>query len=102
MQINEDFFSGLDNFLEGFMGKASKKNAQSQQSSTWGWSDQKNFSHGWFVGFLQGACHTYFMQTFDREPDVEEEAKLIDVVRKQRFKIKEMMDREFDLAIIEK
>ena len=32
MQINEDFFSGLDNFLEGFMGKASKKNAQSQQS----------------------------------------------------------------------
>ena len=42
------------------------------------------------------------MQTFEREPDAEEEAKLIDVVRKQRFKIKEMMDREFDLSIIEK
>ena len=102
MQINEDFFSGLDNFLDEFMYKASKKNAQSQQSSTWGWSNQKNFSHGWFVGFLQGASHTYFLQTFDREPDAQEEAKLIEIVRKQRFKIKEMIDREFDLAIIKK
>ena len=102
MSIDENFFSKMEKFVDGLVTKAQLEKASSEQSSSWGWTDQKNFSHGWFVGFLEGVCYTHFAETFDREPNVEEDARLVEMIRKQRFKIKDMIEREFDLSILQK
>lgn len=101
MPVDEEFFSRIESFVNGLMTKSQLQKASAEQSSCWGWTDQKNFSHGWLVGFLEGVCYTHFAETFDREPDIDEDAKLVDLIRKQRHKIKEMIEREFDLAIIQ-
>jgi hypothetical protein len=53
------------------------------------------------VGFLEGMCLIHFINTFNRKPNEEEESEMVVLVRKYCYKIKEMVDRKFELTIIQ-
>lgn len=100
--MDEDFVIGLEKFLDGFVNKTSLQKALSMPSLLWGWTDKKNFSHGWLIGFLEGISFVHFIDEYHRMPDVEEEERLLKIVQKYSHKINEMIQREFELSIIEK
>jgi hypothetical protein len=91
----------LTKLIEVFVTNSSLAKATSEHSYIWGWDDQKNFSYGWFVGFLEGICIVDFINTFNRKPNVDEEFEIVTLVRKYCYKIKELVDRKFELAIIQ-
>lgn len=101
MSLNQDFILMLTRLIGDYVTNSSLEKASSEQSSYWGYDDQKNFSHGWFVGFLEGMCLVHFINTFNRKPNEDEESEMITLVRKYCYKIKEMVDRKFELTIVQ-
>jgi hypothetical protein len=101
MPLDQDFILRLTKLIEEYVTNSSLEKASSEQSYVWGSDDQKNFSHGWFVGFLEGMCVVHFINTFNRKPNEEEESEMVVLVRKHCYKIKEMVDRKFELTIIQ-
>ena len=100
MSLDQDFILRLTKLIGEYVTNSSLEKASSEQSC-WGCDDQKNFSHGWFVGFLEGICLVHFINIFKRKPNEDEESEMVTVVKEHCHKIKEIIDRKFELTIIQ-